>query len=195
MKMVKKFAWLLSFLLIVSAIFGNVNLKVTATGDTTVSGGDGKGVSNNFELKGANAVSNGIFTAAHGKATLNVGGTLYSGDDGKVQIPALDTEIIVTLTANEGRKGVLRFGGDSALAFQDSMIATSGQVTTYKFTLSGIGVTDLNTFVAVNLDFEDNNPRGEENPGSGQTNAISFVVEGDATAEATMEYSTDGGTT
>lgn len=42
MKMVKKFAWLLSFLLIVSAIFGNVNLKVTATGDTTVSGGDGR---------------------------------------------------------------------------------------------------------------------------------------------------------
>lgn len=125
---------------------------------------------------------------------------MYGGNDSSIRVPALDTTIVVQLTANEGKKGVLRFGGGSSLAFREDMITTDGQTTTYTFTLSGIGVTDLNAaFVALNIDFEDTQSGGGgggSEPG-GSSDAISLVIEGDAlnlvNNGVTVEYSTDGG--
>ncbi|MGN1179928.1 MAG: LysM peptidoglycan-binding domain-containing protein, partial [Suilimivivens sp.] len=116
----------------------------------------------NLELGWSEAtVTNGVFTGTDGTATFTIGGTQYSGNSSSVVIDSLDTEIVVELTANEeGKKGVLRTGGESGLSFPDDAAVTVGKVTTYTFTLGSLGVTDLATFVALNVAFEDNNPDG-----------------------------------
>lgn len=176
------------------------SLKVSFMSNNQGEGGN-QGNQDNFDLGGADSIENGIFTKTDGgTATLKVGDTMYGGNDSSIRVPALDTTIVVRLTANEGKKGVLRFGGGSSLAFREDMITTDGQTTTYTFTLSGIGVTDLNAaFVALNIDFEDTQPGGGgggPEPG-GSSDAISLVIEGDAlnlvNNGVTVEYSTDGG--
>lgn len=116
----------------------------------------------NLELGWSGAtVSGGDFTGANGTATLTIGGERYNGNSSRVVIDSLDTEIVVELTANEeGKKGVLRTGGESGLSFPDDAAVTVGKVTTYTFTLRSLGVADLATFVALNVAFEDNNPGG-----------------------------------
>lgn len=136
----------------------------------------------NLELGWSGAtVSGGDITGANGTATLTIGGTKYSGNSSRVVIDSLDTEIVVELTANEeGKKGVLRTGGESGLSFPDDAAVTVGKVTTYTFTLRSLGVTDLATFVALNVAFEDNNPGGgTTQPGGGTeapTDAISVEL-------------------
>lgn len=106
-------------------------------------------------------VSGGVFTGANGTATLTIDGTQYGGNSSSVVINSLDTVIVVKLTANEeGKKGVLRTEGGRDLSFPDDAAVTVGKVTTYTFTLRSLGVADLATFVALNVDFEDNNPGG-----------------------------------
>lgn len=116
----------------------------------------------NLELGWSGAtVSGGVFTGTNGTATLTIGGIQYSGNSSSVVIGSLDTEIVVELTANEeGKKGVLRTEGGSGLSFPDDAAVTVGKVTTYTFTLKSLGVAELDTFVALNVDFEDNNPGG-----------------------------------
>lgn len=142
MKTVKKIAWLLSFVLIVSAVFGNVNLRATAAEE-------------NFELAGATSVSGGDFVTENGRATVTIGGTQYTGNSARMDVTALDTQIVVTLTANEGKVGVLRTSGDSGLRLPEP--STVGQVTTYSFTLEGLGVQNLETSTVLNIAFENNN--------------------------------------
>ncbi|MGN0432347.1 MAG: LysM peptidoglycan-binding domain-containing protein [Lachnospiraceae bacterium] len=280
MKTQKKIAWLLSFLMIFSVIFGNINLNVAANGEgttfkfnitntegsvenavqyklnntgdwvtagadaidiasantiairvtrasnesviaeayekdnkLTVAGGiygDGEvfdlttgvsyelivtftantpgGSSENLELSGATSVSNGTFTTANGTATVEIGGEAYTGTANMWSIPALDTQIKVVLTANEGFKGVLRGGGFS---IPDSCVSVSGQVTTYTFTLAVLGATELNNFKSLSMAFESNSAGGDPVP----SDAISFVLEGNALDKVTVEYSTDSGGT
>ena len=138
MKTVKKIVWLLSFVLIVSAVFGNVNLRATAAEE-------------NFELAGATSVSGGDFVTENGRATVTIGGTQYTGNSARMDVTALDTQIVVTLTANEGKVGVLRTSGDSGLRLPEP--STVGQVTTYSFTLEGLGVQNLETSTVLNIAF------------------------------------------
>lgn len=142
-------------------------LNVTFTANTPGGGGSAE----NLELSGATSVSNGTFTTANGTATVEIGGEAYTGTADKWSIPALDTQIKVVLTANEGFKGVLRGGGFS---IPDSCVSVSGQVTTYTFTLTDLGATELNNFKSLSMAFESNSAGGDPVP----SNAISFVLEG-----------------
>lgn len=147
MKTTKKIAWMLSFVLVFSVIFGNINLKAVAAEE-------------NFELCQATSVSNGVFTTANGTATVTIGGVQYTGDSQRMVVESLDTQIVVTLTANEGKKGVLRTGGESSISISSSAVSTNGLVTTYTFTLGELGVTDVMANTSLNIDFEDNNSGG-----------------------------------
>lgn len=151
----------------------------------TASGG---GATDNLELSGATSVSNGTFTTANGTATVEIGGEAYTGNAKMWSIPALDTQIKVVLTANEGFKGVLRGGGFS---IPDSCVNVSGQVTTYTFTLADLGATALSEFKSLSMAFESNTTGGDPEPSS----VISFVLEGNALDKVTVEYSTDSGGT
>ncbi|MGN0278462.1 MAG: hypothetical protein ACI4C4_03815 [Lachnospiraceae bacterium] len=167
----------------------------------------------NLELIWSGAtVSGGVFTGANGTATLTIDGTQYSGNSSRVGIGSLDTVIVVKLTANEeGKKGVLRTEGGSGLSFPDDAAVTVGKVTTYTFTLRSLGVANLDTFVALNVDFEDNNPGGGNT--EAPTDAISVelwdnsgnlldygkyssteVPEGLPVIGAKIQYSYDGNT-
>lgn len=151
----------------------------------TASGG---GATDNLELSGATSVSNGTFTTANGTATVEIGGEAYTGNANMWSIPALDTQIKVVLTANEGFKGVLRGGGFS---IPDSCVSVSGQVTTYTFTLADLGATALGEFKSLSMAFESNTPAVDPQPSS----VIIFVLEGNALDKVTVEYSTDSGGT
>lgn len=163
-------------------------LNVTFTANTP----GGVGSAENLELSGATSVTNGTFTTENGTATVEIGGEAYTGTANMWSIPALDTQIKVVLTANNGMKGVLRGGG---FTIPDSCVSVSGQVTTYIFTLADLGATALSEFKSLSMAFESNSGGGgtvEPVP----ADAISFRVEGDKASEAiqsgAVQYSTDG---
>ena len=80
MKTVKKIAWLLSFVLIVSAVFGNVNLRATAQGGGTTftitvddqSGVAGNAVTYSFDNNSWNPVSSGTPIDISGNDVIHV---------------------------------------------------------------------------------------------------------------------------
>lgn len=80
MKTVKKIAWLLSFVLIVSAVFGNVNLRATAQGEGTTftitvddqSGVAGNAVTYSFDNNSWNPVSSGTPIDISGNDVIHV---------------------------------------------------------------------------------------------------------------------------
>ena len=76
----------------------------------------------------------------------------------------LNETIEIVLTAEDGKKGVLRTGGDSGLTLPEP--TTSGQITTYTFTLADIGLTG--NFASLSFEFEDNNPGAGDPPPPGE---------------------------
>ena len=113
-----------------------------------------------LELFGANTISSGDFSATGGTATVSIGGTKYSGNEQIMAVPDLETEIVVALTADEGKVGVLRTGGNSGLTIPGNAVNTEGQVTTYTFTLKSLGATENTTFVSLSMEFTDNTQGG-----------------------------------
>lgn len=87
MKTVKKIAWLLSFVLIVSAVFGNVNLRATAQGEGTTftitvddqSGVTGNAVNYSFDNNSWNPVSSGTPIDISGNDVIHVQVTKADG--------------------------------------------------------------------------------------------------------------------
>ena len=144
--------WLLSFVMVIVATMSGNVIPVRAAG-------------NNLELAGATSISGGTFTTDNGTVTVKIGGVLYTGDSKEMSVAAIDTQIEVRLEAVEGKKGVLRTGGDSGLSFPGDAVTTEGQVTTYTFTFQSLGVTEFEAaFVALNIDFEDNSGRDDPPP-------------------------------
>lgn len=116
-----------------------------------------------LELNGATAIVEGVFQATDGKAEISIAGTKYTGTEKEISNVSVTDEIKIVLTANEGKKGVLRGGG---ITLPEPI--TDGQTTTYTFTLNRIGLTGEqgSNFAALNFEFEDNNPgegEGEKN--------------------------------
>lgn len=145
-------AWLLSFVMVIVATMSGNVIPVRAAG-------------NNLELAGATSISGGTFTTDNGTVTVKIGGVLYTGDSKEMSVAAIDTQIEVRLEAAEGKKGVLRTGGDSGLSFPGDAVTTEGQVTTYTFTFQSLGVTEFEAaFVALNIDFEDDFGGGNQQP-------------------------------
>lgn len=107
------------------------------------------------ELNGATTIEGGIFQATGGKAEISIAGIKQTGTEKEFSNIGLNDTIEIVLTAEEGKKGVLRAGGLTLPA-----PTTSGQITTYTFTLAGIGLTGEqgSNFAALNFEFEDNNP-------------------------------------
>lgn len=117
------------------------------------------------ELNGATTIEGGIFQATGGKAEISIAGIKQTGTEREFPNIGLSDTIEIVLTAEEGKKGVLRAGGLTLPA-----PTTSGQVTTYTFTLRDIGLTGEpgSNFAALNFEFEDNNPgAGDPPPGEG----------------------------
>lgn len=131
-----------------------VPMQVKADGDTA-----------SMELNGATTIVGGVFQATGGKAEISIAGNKQMGTEKQFDNIGLNDTIEIVLTAEDGKKGVLRTGGGSGLTLPDP--TTSGQVTTYTFTLGGIGVSK-DGFAALNFEFEDNNPgAGDPPPGEG----------------------------
>lgn len=131
-----------------------VPMQVKADGDTATVG-----------LNGATTIVGGVFQATGGKAEISIAGTKKTGTEREFPNIGLSDKIEIVLTAEEGKKGVLRAGGLTLPA-----PTTSGQVTTYTFTLRDIGLTGEpgSNFAALNFEFEDNNPgAGDPPPGEG----------------------------
>lgn len=121
-----------------------------------------------FELNGATTIEGGVFQAAGGKAEISIAGTKQTGTGKEFSNVSLTDEIKIVLTADEGKKGVLRTGGGSGLTLPGP--STDNQITTYTFTLGSIGLTGEpgSNFAALNFEFEDNNPgAGDPLPGEG----------------------------
>lgn len=122
------------------------------------------------ELNGpeGTTIDGGVFQATGGKAEISIDGTKQTGTDREFRNIGLNDEIEIVLTAEDGKKGVLRTPGGRGLTLPDP--TTSGQITTYTFTLRGIGLTGEpgSNFAALNFEFEDNNPgAGDPPPGEG----------------------------
>lgn len=135
-----------------------VPMQVKADGDTAT-----------LELNGpkGTTINGGVFQATGGKAEISIDGNKQMGTEKQFDNIGLNDTIEIVLTAEDGKKGVLRTGGDSGLTLPDP--TTSGQVTTYTFTLRGIGLTgETGNPAALNFEFEDNNPgAGDPPPGEG----------------------------
>ncbi|MDY5775588.1 MAG: hypothetical protein SPK14_07155, partial [Lachnospiraceae bacterium] len=134
-----------------------VPMQVKADGDTAT-----------VELNGATTIEEGVFQATGGKAEISIAGIKQTGTEKEFSNIGLNDTIEIVLTAEDGKKGVLRTGGGSGLILPDP--TTSGQITTYTFTLAGIGLTGEqgSNFAALNFEFEDNNPgAGDPPPGEG----------------------------
>lgn len=134
-----------------------VPMQVKADGDTA-----------SMELNGATTIVGGVFQATGGTAEISIAGNQQMGTEKQIDNIGLSDKIEIVLTAEDGKKGVLRTEGDSGLTLPDP--TTSGQVTTYTFTLRGIGLTGEpgSNFAALNFEFEDNNPgAGDPPPGEG----------------------------
>lgn len=119
------------------------------------------------ELNGpeGTTINEGVFQATGGTAEISIAGTKKTGTEREFPNIGLSDTIEIVLTAEEGKKGVLRAGGLTLPA-----PTTSGQVTTYTFTLRDIGLTGEpgSNFAALNFEFEDNNPgAGDPPPGEG----------------------------
>ncbi len=135
-----------------------VPMQVKADGDTAT-----------LELNGpkGTTINGGVFQATGGKAEISIDGNKQMGTEKQFDNIGLNDTIEIVLTAEDGKKGVLRTGGDSGLTLPDP--TTSGQVTTYTFTLRGIGLNgEPGNPAALNFEFEDNNPgAGDPPPGEG----------------------------
>ena len=105
-----------------------VPMQVKADGDTA-----------SMELNGATTIVGGVFQATGGKAEISIAGNKQMGTEKQFDNIGLNDTIEIVLTAEDGKKGVLRTGGGSGLTLPDP--TTSGQITTYTFTLAGIGLT------------------------------------------------------
>lgn len=116
------------------------------------------------ELKGATKIEGGVFQATGGKAEISIAGIKQTGTEKEFSNIGLNDTIEIVLTAEDGKKGVLRTGGGSGLTLPEP--TTSGQITTYTFTLAGIGLTG--NFVSLNFEFEDNNPGAGDPPPPGE---------------------------
>ena len=131
-----------------------VPMQVKADGDTA-----------SMELNGATTIEGGVFQATGGKAEISIAGIKQTGTVNEFSNIGLNNTIEIVLTAEDGKKGVLRTGGDSGLILPAP--TTSGQITTYTFTLAEIRVA-ANGSAALNFEFEDNNPgAGDPPPGEG----------------------------
>lgn len=131
-----------------------VPMQVKADGDTA-----------SMELNGATTIEGGVFQATGGKAEISIAGIKKTGTEREFRNIGLNDEIKIVLTAEDGKKGVLRTPGDSGLILPAP--TTSGQITTYTFTLAEIRVA-ANGSAALNFEFEDNNPgAGDPPPGEG----------------------------
>lgn len=129
-----------------------VPMQVKADGDTA-----------SMELNGATTIVGGVFQATGGKAEISIAGNKKTGTEREFRNIGLNDEIKIVLTAEDGKKGVLRTPGDSGLILPAP--TTSGQITTYTFTLAEIRVA-ANGSAALNFEFEDNNPgAGDPPPG------------------------------
>ena len=120
------------------------------------------------ELNGATTIEGGVFQATGGKAEISIAGIKQTGTEKEFSNIGLNDTIEIVLTAEDGKKGVLRTGGGSGLILPDP--TTSGQITTYTFTLAGIGLTGEqgSNFAALNFEFEDNNPGAGDPPPPGE---------------------------
>lgn len=131
-----------------------VPMQVKADGDTAT-----------VELNGATTIEEGVFQATGGKAEISIAGNKQTGTEKRFSNIGLNETIKIVLTAEDGKKGVLRTPGDSGLILPAP--TTSGQITTYTFTLAEIRVA-ANGSAALNFEFEDNNPgAGDPPPGEG----------------------------
>lgn len=119
------------------------------------------------ELNGpeGTTINEGVFQATGGTAEISIAETKQTGTEKKFDNIGLSNTIEIVLTAEDGKKGVLRTPGGSGLTLPDP--TTSGQITTYTFTLAEIGVSK-DGVAALNFEFEDNNPgAGDPPPGEG----------------------------
>lgn len=134
-----------------------VPMQVKADGDTA-----------SMELNGATTIVGGVFQATGGKAEISIAGNKQMGTEKQFDNIGLNDTIEIVLTAEDGKKGVLRTGGGSGLTLPEP--TTSGQITTYTFTLAGIGLTGEqgSNFAALNFEFEDNNPGAGDPPPPGE---------------------------
>lgn len=150
-KMRKIFRVILVMCLIMTLTYVPIQVKAESTTAT-------------LELKGATTIEEGVFQAGGGKAEISIAGTKYTGTEKEISNVSVTDEIKIVLTANEGKKGVLITGGDSGLTLP--VPSTDSQITTYTFTLKGIGLTG--NFVSLNFEFKDSNPGGgDPQPGGG----------------------------
>lgn len=135
-----------------------VPMQVKANGDIAT-----------VELKGATKIEGGVFQATGGKAEISIDGIKQTGTVNEFSNIGLNDTIQIVLTAEDGKKGVLRTGGGRELTLPEP--TTSGQMTTYTFTLAGIGLTGEqgSNFASLSFEFEDNNPGGGDPlPGEGE---------------------------
>lgn len=116
------------------------------------------------ELNGATTIEGGVFQATGGKAEISIAEIKQTGTEKKFSNIGLNDTIEIVLTAEDGKKGVLRTGGGSGLKLPDP--TTSGQITTYTFTLADIGLTG--NFASLSFEFEDNNPGAGDPPPPGE---------------------------
>lgn len=105
-----------------------------------------------FNLNGANSVVAGVFTVTDkGTVKVKIGGTEYTGTDNAFQDVALDTQIMITMTANTNYMGSLKVND---IAIGDSYKSIDGQVATYTFTLNNLGVT-AGENIGIDIDFRE----------------------------------------